>query len=346
MADDDQKSDKQHVVETAERFFEQPVTQVTTPGGSSRAIFRMQVAGRSIIATLRPNFRRTHLESHVLNELGAHCDDLPECIGVVGEVMFQSDVGEWRLNVAIAQQPPALQLDMAAEAVAALFRIHSAARKTDLHDIMPHLGATEDWVRSFIGGIDQLQEMTGGISDKFDRNAACSAVAITGHQFVKWDCRSGNAAIGDDDRLRWFDFEYAGLRHGAEDFAWLIGDEAWPVSPDKMIDIMIDAFDPDTGIPLEEYLHYLSIYMTFHATQRLNLVARESRRRGWASQRHIRKYDDAGRNPDFAVHIAEVGAYFADQTTLTAPLTRNFLIARDGFAAIAAETAAQEAAAG
>ena len=45
--------------------------------------------------------------------------------------------------------------------------------------------------------------------------------------FVKWDCRAGNAAIGPDGCLRWFDFEYSGLRHGAEDFAWLIADEVY-----------------------------------------------------------------------------------------------------------------------
>lgn len=337
MADDAKTSAKRHIIQTAEAFFNKPVQDFSAPGGESRSSFRLRIANRNVIATLRPNYRRTHLEAFVLRELGAHCDDLPDCIGVSGEVMFQSDVGERRLNILIGTLDPGGQMDLASEAVAALFRIHAAARKTTLHQMMPHLGATEEWVRNFIGGIDQLEDMTGGISDQFDRNAACAAVAITGHQFVKWDCRAGNAAIGDDDRLRWFDFEYAGMRHGAEDFAWLIGDETWPIAPDQMIDLIIANYDQTTGIPLDEYLHYLAIYMTFHATQRLNLVNREAKKRGWTSKDRIRKYDDAGRNPEFAMHIAQVGAYFADQTTLTAPLTRNFLTARDSFAAIAAE---------
>ncbi len=337
MTEDAKTTTREHIVSTAETFFGRTVEDVTAPGGESRSSFRLRIGGRSVIATLRPNFRRTHLEAHVLQSLNAHCDDLPVCLGVVGEVMFQSDVGARRLNTLIPTLDSTRQLDLAAEAVAALFRIHAAARKTDLHEIMPHLGATDAWVENFIGGIDQLQELTGGIPDSFDRNAACAAVAITGHQFVKWDCRSGNAAMGDDDRLRWFDFEYAGMRHGAEDFAWLIGDEAWPIAPDQMVDVMIDSFDASCGIPLEDYMHYLAIYTTFHAIQRLNLVTREAGRRGWASKHHIRKYDDAGRNPAFAVHIAEVGAYFSDQTTLTAPLTQNFITARDGFAEILAE---------
>jgi hypothetical protein len=342
MAAKSENKEKQQIIETAEAFFGQPLKGISAPGGESRSSFRLDIAGRSVIATLRPNFRRTHLEAYVLKELGAHCDDLPECLGVSGEVMFQADVGSRRLNVHIATLDTAGQLDMSAQAISALFRIHAAARKTSLHEIMPHLGATEEWVRSFIGGIDNLTELTGGISRSFDRDAACAAVAITGQQFVKWDCRSGNAAVGDDDRLRWFDFEYAGMRHGAEDFAWLLGDEAWPVTPDRMIDVMIDCYDTGSGIPMDEYLHYLAIYMTFHATQRLNLAMREANKRGWASQRHIRKYDDAGRNPEFAAHIAEVAAYFSDQTTLTAPLTRNLLAARDHFAAIAQQEAAKK----
>lgn len=339
MARKEKNSTKERILRTAEAYFGRPVDKVSAPGGESRSSFRLEIGGRSLIATLRPNFRRTHLEAFVLEKLNAHCTDLPECIGVAGEVMFQSDVGARRLNVEIARQTPERQLDLAAEAVSAIFRIHAAARKTDLHDMMPHLGANVDWVENFIGGIDKLVEMTGDISDQFDRNAACASVAVTGHQFVKWDCRAGNAAIDDDDRLRWFDFEYAGLRHGAEDFAFLIGDESWPLHPEQMVDVMIECFDPTCDIPLDEYLHYLAIYMTFHATQRLNLCIRSASERGWASTDHIRKYDDAGRNPEFAAHIANVAAYFSDQTTLTAPLTRNFLVARDGFAEIARDAA-------
>ncbi len=343
MAKSEKITTKQQILDTAEAFFGQPVSKVSAPGGESRSSFRLEIGDRSLIATLRPNFRRTHLEAFVLRELGEHCSDLPECIGVSGEVLFQSDVGGRRLNVHIAEVDEARQLDLAAEAIAAIFRIHSAARKTKLHEVLPHLGATDEWVRSFVGSIDKLEELTGALPKDFDRDAACAAVSVTGQQFVKWDCRSGNAAIGTDDKLRWFDFEYAGLRHGAEDFAWLIGDEAWPIGPEEMIDIMIANYDQSTGIAIEDYLHYLAIYMTFHATQRLNLIVRESKKRGWASKRHIRKYDDAGRNPDFAVHIAEVAAYFADQSTLTAPLVRNFLTARNGFADIAAEEARKSA---
>ena len=330
MAKPRKQSVKSRIALAAREHFGQDVARITAPGGEGRSSFRLHLTDRTVIATLRPNFRRTHLEAHVLTELAAYCSDLPECLGVVGDIMFQSDVGKRRLNVEIDRVSPDRQVDLAAEAVAAIFRIHAAARRTRLHDMLPHLGSSVEWVTGHVDSIDFLEDL-GGISGAFDRFAACERLAWPARQFVKWDCRSGNAAIGADDRLRWFDFEYAGMRHGAEDFAWLIGDEAWPLSAEQMVDIMIDAYDTGTGIPLPEYLDYLAVYLTFHCVQRLKLIVKEAEKRGWKSKDRIRRLDDAGLHPDFAVHLCEVGGYFAERSAITEPLARNFHAAAQGF---------------
>jgi len=321
----------QRIVSTAEEHFGRPVLKVTAPGGESRSSFRLHFDAMEVIATYRPNFRRTHLEAHVLEQLRTYCDDTPECLGVVGEIMFQSDVGRRRLNQEIVRYDSTIQLDLAAQAVASIFRYQSAARKSELPGMMPHLGANKDWIANIVDASTALQPYSMGISDQFDRDAACAAVTYPGRQFVKWDCRSGNAAIGKDEVLRWFDFEYSGMRHGAEDFAWLIGDEAWPIAPDQMVDVMIDAFDPDCGHDIAAYLEYLSIYLTFHCIQRFKLIVKEAKKRGWLSKERVRKYDDAGVHPEFAAQICQVGAYFSAQAKVTAPLTRNFEGARDSF---------------
>lgn len=312
------------IVACAETHFGQPVERVSAPGGEGRSSFRLHFADRDIIATLRPNFRRTHLEAHVLQTLSVECDDLPACLGVVGDILFQSDVGTRRLNQEIVRHDAGGQLDLAAEAVAAIFRFQSAARRGNLGEVMPFLGANDGWVANFVSAIDALQPYSGGISQQFDRSAAARAISVTGRQFVKWDCRSGNAALDAQGRLRWFDFEYSGLRHGAEDFAWLIGDEAWPIAPDAMVDVMIDAYDPGTGYDIADYLEYLSIYLTFHSVQRFKLIVKEARKRGWLSRERVRKYDDAGVHPEFAAQICNVGRYYSAQSPVTAPLTRNF----------------------
>jgi len=331
VAKDSNQDRINRIVDSAEDHFGQPVERVTAPGGKGRASFRLHFEDRDVIATLRPNFRRTHLEAYVLDALGAHTSNIPKVLGVDGEIMFQSDVGRRRLNVEIVRHPKDKQLELTAEAVAGIFRIHSAARKTDLHTMMPHLGANKDWINNFVGAMDALQPYSSGLSNKLDRDAISAAVDYPGRQFVKWDCRSGNAAIGQDDRLRWFDFEYSGLRHGAEDFAWLIGDEAWPLAPDVMVDVMIDAYDKDCGHEIADYLEYLSVYLTLHCVQRFKLIVKEAKKRGWLSKEKVRKYDDAGVHPEFAAQICKVGAYFSAQSRLTAPLSRNFEGAQKSF---------------
>lgn len=335
-------STRDRIIECAEQHFGTRVVKVDAPGGSRRSSFRLQLKDRQIIGTLRPNFRRTHLEAHVLGQIGQYCDDLPECLGVVGHIMFQSDVGERRLNVEIARVKGEDRTALAAESVAAIFRIQSAARKTNLNEMAPHLGNHPEWVTHFVDAIDFLQDLGGGISKKFDRRAAYERVATEPRQFVKWDCRSGNAALDTKGKLRWFDFEYCGLRHGAEDLAWLIGDESWPLRAQDMVDIVIDAFDPDCGIPIEDYLDFLSVYVTFHCVQRLKMIVEDSEDDGWLSKEYIRKYDKAGVNPEFAAQLCRVGAYFAAQSPITAPLSRNFTAALNGFLHIVRQEARAE----
>ena len=331
MAGKSRNSRLDRILSAARAHFSAPVLRVTAPGGEGRSSYRLHFEDREVIATLRPNFRRTHLEAFVLDALAPHCSDIPENLGVVGEIMFQGDVGRRRLNQEIMACDQAQQIELTAEAVEAIFRIQAAARKTRLGEMMPHLGTNDDWVRNFVDAVDALQPYSGGIDRRFDRAAACEAVAAKGAQFVKWDCRSGNAAIGDDDRVRWFDFEYSGLRHGAEDLAWLIGDEAWPLSPQIMELIVEDCFDPGCGHSPDAYMDYLAVYLTFHCIRRFKLIVKESAKRGWLDKDRVRRFDDAGVHPEFAAHICEVGRHFAARSRLTAPLARTFEGARDSF---------------
>lgn len=312
------------IVARAEKHFGQRVVRATAPGGEGRSSYRLIFEDRTVIATLRPNFRRTHLEAFVLKRLTREGDDTPECLGVDGELMFQSDVGGERLNVAIAEAAPERRLALAEEAVAGIFRVQAAGRKQALQDALPHLGQNDAWIYNLIDSTAALAEFSQGRAKALDRADLASRLAWPGQQFVKWDCRSGNAAIGADGKLRWFDFEYSGARHGAEDIAWLIGDEAWPVPPAAMEQVVIDCFDPGCGHELDDYLDYLAYYLTFHCVQRFKLIVKEARKRGWIAKARVRKYDDAGVHPEFAVQICRVGAHFASRRPETTPIGRDF----------------------
>ncbi len=297
---------------------------VSAPGGDGRSSCRLHFRSRTVIATLRPNFRRAHLEAFVLNRIAAHCDDTPKNLGICGDIIFQSDVGEHRLNVEIFKANNGKRLDLAADAVRKMFRVQNAGRAAGLGSELPHLGANVDWIDNFTHAIDALVPLPSGRSQEVDKSLLADCIRQPAGQFVKWDCRSGNAALDNDGRLRWFDFEYAGVRHGAEDLAWLIGDEAWPVAPDTMEEIVRAEFDLSTGHNLDAYLDYLAPYVTLHCVQRLKLILKEARKRGWLSKTKVRKYDDAGVHPEFAAHLCRVGAYFAARKPLTAPIGRDF----------------------
>lgn len=302
----------------AEAYFQSPVRKITSPGGSGRASQRLHFDDTTVIGSLRPNFRRTHLEAYILQRLEPFCDDIPVCFGVVENIMFQSDVGDRRLNREIVDYDSGDQVAIAEEAVAAIFRIQAAARKTELADTLPHLGSNADWIKEFVQGPQMFQDfLEQGVPDSYPVQEIAALLDCPATQFVKWDCRSGNAALDDDDRLRWFDFEYAGMRHGAEDFAWLIGDETWPLDGETMLDIVEDGFDPACGHSRADYLDYLHVYTVLHCIQRLRLIARDAPKRGWLEQERIRQKDDLGLHPAFAAHLCGVAAYFADRNPLT-----------------------------
>jgi hypothetical protein len=316
---------------SAEALFGSKVTEVSAPGGSRRSSLRFHFQDQTVIGTLRPNYRRTHLEACVLRALEPYCDDIPRCLGVDREVMFQSDVGARRLNSELHATDPERRVAILAEAIAAIFRIQVAARKTDLHDKMPHLGNNPDWLDNLADGVEALLPFAGDVPASFDRTAVIERLTNSGLQFVKWDCRTGNAAIGSDGKLRWFDFEYAGLRHGAEDLAWLIGDESVPVDGATLLAIVEDALDGDPPGGRADYLDYLAVYTVFHILQRLILIMDEARSRGWLKIERIIARDDVGVHPELARNLCRTGAICAERSPLTAMLSGHFQVAADTF---------------
>ena len=250
---------------------------------------------------------------------------------MIAIVNIGSNLGNRRLNLALFEAEPGLRADLAAEAVAGILRIHAAARKTTLADVLPVLGNNPQWVANLVNGTRLLKTWGGPLPATFDRHAVMRRLRETGRQVVKWDCRSGNAALGDDDRLRWFDFEYAGVRHGAEDLAWFIADESVAVPAPVLWSIVDDALPQDVPGGRADYLDYLAVFSALHSLQRLSLILDEADERGWLTVRRILERDDVGVHPAMAAHLCRVGAQAAMQSPLTAMLTGHFHAAAETF---------------
>ena len=312
------------VYSAAIALFGDRLTHISTPGGSYRASYRVHLGDGTAIASCRDNFRRTRIEAFALRKLGATCDAMPRCLGLTDDVLFQSDAGQRRLNVAMFEAGDSERKDMAAKAVDAIFTIHREARAAEMQKFMPPLGASKPWLKRLVNAVRKLENQGAKMGKGFNRFKVIEALTVAPRQFVKWDCRSGNAALDAAGKLRWFDFEYCGARHGAEDFAFLIADESWPLGPQTMFDMVRDAYDPDTPGSRDDWLNYLSVYTVFHALQRLQLMQSEVAKRGWKSKRKVVARDDVGLHPDFAIQLCRMAIFFADRSPLTAPLLPMF----------------------
>ncbi|MBL4749897.1 MAG: phosphotransferase [Amylibacter sp.] len=319
------------IADRIESFFGERVISISAPGGKSRGSYRVSLQNRSIIVSSRDSLEQTTYEASILKELSKFTNASPKFLGQDNELMFQSDVGAKRLGQHMYQLDAAAQEQMAQDAVAALFDIHRAARLGSLSGKLHHMGGTTDWVISFVAAMDELTRMLNIDPPECDQNALCNFIGTPKDQFVKWDCRAGNAAIGNDGRVRWFDFEYAGIRHGAEDFAWLVADENWPVNVETMMAIIADTYPSDTPRNWQDFKSYLEVYAALHAIKRLILIVNRAKRNGWISQAQALRKDGIGTNPVLGIRLCETGITLARKNNVSMPLVELFEAIADTF---------------
>lgn len=319
------------IAKQIEAFFGERVINMTAPGGKQRGSYRVNFKTWSMIVSSRKNLGRTNLEARVLEQLQDHTDCSAGFLGLDDNLLFQADVGNERLSQKIQTLGATEREDLADKAVAALFDIQSAARKTPLKSELPQLGASMEWVEAFVNGIGDLSRTLRVDPVAYDSLSICEFIGTPAVEFVKWDCRSGNAAIDDAGVVRWFDFEYSGIRHGAEDFAWLIADEIWPVGPETMIRIVKDHFDQRLGRRWDDYRSYLEVYSTLHAIQRLLQIVNIARESGWISERKAVQHDEVGANPRIAIRLCQTTRYLAERNVITEPVAKLAIAAEAEF---------------
>jgi len=278
--------------------------------------------------------RRYRHEALVLEQLQDQCGVTPRFLGRDQELLFQEDVGGSRISQHIHSLPAIAREALADQAVAGIFAFQRGARNTSLSQNIPQLGATPEWVAAFVNGINRVVAKLQLDPVGHDPEALCNFIGTPASQFLKWDCRAGNAAVNRDGAVKWFDFEYAGMRHGAEDFAWLIGDENWPVDPALMLDLVQTHQKTGDGREWSVYRDYLTVYTTLHVFQRILLILRGVKRKGWISKERALRYDDVGINPVLAVRICQLGEFMANQHPLTEPLGAVFAQATTKFAQV------------
>lgn len=323
------------ILQATSDYFGQPVHKLTAPGGRSRSTLRAYLPDRTVIVSQRRDHDQARLELRVLQALQDETDHAPRILGTSGSLVFQSDVGPNRLNWAIHTVPADQRQHIAARAIDALFDLQRAAARlapvAGFWSDLPN-GPTHDHPD------DDLLAMVPLFAAQLKRpaitlNAAALSPWFTAppRRFVKWDCRSGNAALGEDGQVRWFDFEECRLAQGPEDFGWLIADEVWPVNAEVMLSLIQSKLtDADTSDPAT-YMTYLEEFTTLQAIRRIRLIFRQAKSGGWLDRTSILKLDKVGANPHFGERLSERGKTLSQRNASTAALADLFQIAADVF---------------
>lgn len=328
MAEKTEKLKPAAVAEICAQIFAAPVEKVTAPGGKSRESLRVHFANRTIVATQRAYAGRMRLEVEVLKRLTVEGAPVPKFLGGNERVFFQQDVGSRRLSGEMMVASDAGRLDIAARAFESLLHIRDAGERSGLADIVPELGTEEKWVKGFLGTSARTSKKFEIAPPNVDFQALTDFLHVPATTFIKWDARPGNASIGTKGQVFWFDWEHCGKRQGMEDFAWLAGDEFWPVDCADSLAILEDILPKGRA---KEDLDYLGHFITFHIVQRITNIHRRYVKAGWVDVVKAMKYDKIGVDPELGKRLCRHGAGWADRAALTRPMIQWFKDCAEAF---------------
>ncbi|RMD94221.1 MAG: hypothetical protein D6811_03295 [Alphaproteobacteria bacterium] len=294
--------------------------RVTAPGGRRRDSLRVHLEGRSVIATHRKIAQRRAREIAFLERMNDAGAPVPRLLGQVGEILFQSDAGSRRLTAELARSTGEAREALLARSFESLWRIKDAARRSGILKLAPPIALSARWLGNFAVAPRRLAKSFGMPSPSVAWNDLAQSLAALPAEFVKWDARPGNAAIGPDGVPIWFDWEHYGRRAGVEDFAFLIADEFWPEPPETSLRLFRETA-PAKGRALEPFL---TRFATVHLASRLRLIHGEWITRGWIAAEKARRYDYIGNAPELVRRLLRHGAELAERDPLTRPLAQWF----------------------
>jgi len=321
MAEKTEKLNPEAVAKISEQIFAMPVERVTAPGGKTRESLRVHFSNRTIVATQRSYPGRMRLEVEVLKRLTEHGAPVPKFLNGNERIFFQQDVGSRRLSGEMMNANDTGKIDIAARAFDSLLKIREAGEKSGLADIVPALGTDEKWVKGFLGTSVRTSKKFDIAPPTVDFQELTDRLHVPATTFLKWDARPGNASIGAKGQVFWFDWEHCGKRQGMEDFAWLAGDEFWPVGCDDAVKILEELLPKDRA---KGDLEYLGLFITFHIIQRLTIIHRRFTKAGWVDAEKAMKYDKIGVDPELGRRLCRHGSGWADRSELTRPMLRWF----------------------
>ncbi|PRX37269.1 hypothetical protein SAMN05216257_101290 [Meinhardsimonia xiamenensis] len=304
-----------------EAVFGAPPDKITAPGGKRRDSLRViLLGGKSVIATRRRLGSRRARELAFLERMAEAGAPVPRLLGQSGEIFFQSDAGSRRLTAELERSAGPSRESLIAGSFETLWRIKAAARRCGILRESPPIALNAEWLGRFAVAPRLLAKAFRIPSPAIDWNPLAQSLAALPVEFVKWDARPGNAAVGPDGTPIWFDWEHYGRRAGVEDFAFLIADEFWPEDPNTSLRLFRETA-PENGRALEPFLVR---FATVQVAARLRLIHEDWVRHGWLDADKTRRYDYIGTAPQLVRRLLAHGAALAERDPMTKPAAQWF----------------------
>lgn len=304
----------------------QKVIAMEFPGGTHRSSFRLVLDnGRSVIASRRFDPGRSFYESLVMRRLQKHHAPIPKHYAYNGLIMLQEELPGIRLSEALKNCSEEQYTKMLGKALNSLLDIHNIAKKDALTEAVPVIGCEPDWLISLIDRTALLGNYMKIPSPKIPVRQIYDCLLLLKPAFIKWDARPGNAMLGDDGSVKWFDWEHCCARNPMDDMAWLLCDDAVPDHPEAE-DQLIDTYLPNfaDGRNLEDARTYLDVFGVHHACIRLCRILDEKDLDSWIAYEN-RVSVQPGSQLEIAQQLCKRASRWAGKNEMTAPLEDWFL---------------------
>ena len=329
MSDETPHIDVESLVARISEVMGRVPLKITRPGGPSRPVYRAYFDDTSVIVSAREDDGLVQKERMILHRIGKTCPSVPRLLAYEHGLMFTSDGGVQRLPVHLHSLAKQERLPILLKAMAALSQVQNAANEVDWSGVLDGIGTNRDWIRHFVRGPQRMGKLLRLTTPDYDVDALCQRLEIKEPKFVKWDARAANAAIGDTGEVTWFDYEHSGLRHGIEDYAWLIADETLPLRLPDCYDAIADQIESN----MAGALGLFDIFTCLQASFRLRVILSEVEKKSWTARKDILAQDWVGADPHMAENLARNGAFLAGRHNLTLPLVDLFEHTADRFRA-------------
>jgi hypothetical protein len=202
------------------------------------------------------------------------------------------------------------------------FRICSLKqKKTHLHKLTKPISIDRKWRKGRIGFPKTLGKTLGIGAPLLKDSKINKALMIRPETFIKWDARAGNAILGIDGELSWFDWEHCGTRCAIDDLVWFLCDEWIPSNTEldyEVIKQSCSLFKPHNYRLSAE--QYLLVHGTLQMCGRLNRILRLKGKSKWWDRDYCLEFEQMGITKLEACRLAKKASEWAVQDKLVAPL--------------------------